>query len=418
MRRTLLTRALALIACAPALARTPEGPVPPTRPQNPLAPDAWVGVWVGAANDDELVLTLERRGDAYAGTIELGGQRYPLVARRGERLEGTFTSQGHEFPFTATREGATTLVLSSGGVDRRLTRRAAPAGPAAPAPGADRGGGGAAPADWQTYKHALGHQLRYPPGWQLTETEAGLAFTPPDLARDPQGQPLELILINAAPAQGVTRPDDRRAVQLVESQLQALFPFLSRSGAPSVREVGGHPAAELLLAGTNPSGRRFEAVVVITLLNDHAVVGLVVAEPERARARAAQLRTMVGSAGRGEAQRDGRLVGTWRHEHHTFSGTFSSTSIRTITLRQDGVCLDSARTLASMTHSDAGGNETGSSSVDSGQDAPGQGTWAADGRRLIMQWSGGVEEWEYELGGDAMLLKSGSGKPKLYQRVN
>ncbi|WP_372616686.1 hypothetical protein, partial [Falsiroseomonas sp.] len=89
-----------------------------------------------------------------------------------------------------------------------------------------------------------------------------------------------------------------------------------------------------------------------------------------------------------------------------------------ITLRPDGACLSSARTLASMTHKDAQGDTTGSSGLDSGDDAQRQGTWAADGRRLIMQWAdGGGEEWEYELGGGAMLLK-GSGQPKLYQKVN
>lgn len=398
--------ALSLLVCTPALAQVQEGPVP----QNPLARDPWVGTW----KNDELVMTIERRGDGYGGTIELGDQRFPFVARRGAALDGTFTSDGHAFPFTARLEGDT-LVLSSGGVDRRL-RQATP-GPARA--GGGPAGGGSAPAGWQTYRNALGYQLRYPPGWQLAETDAGLLFTPPDLARDAQGQPLEVILVCAVPAQGVTRPDDPRAVQFVEAQLQEPFPFLRRGAAPVVRELGGRPTAELSLAGVNPLGKPLHAVALVTLLGDQAVVGVVVAEPERARARAETLRAMIGSAGRGEAQRDGRLVGTWRHERHDSSGTFSSTSIRTITLRADGVCLKSSRTFASMDHQDAGGGESAHTSADTGESSPDRGSWAADGRRLVMQWGDGtVEEWEYELGSRSMLLEDGSNEPRLYQRVN
>ncbi|MCO5167162.1 MAG: hypothetical protein M9894_12490 [Planctomycetes bacterium] len=413
MRRHLPCLLALAISCGAARAQT-EAPV---RPPNPLARDPWAGAYRSA----ELRLVLERRGDGYAGTIELGGQRLPLTARGGEqRLDGTFTSDGHAFPFTATLEG-TTLVLASGGATHRLAREGAPpaANPAAP-PSAPTGPQSAPPvgADWQTYRHALGWELRYPPGWQLQETEVGLVLAPPDLARDPQGQPLEAILVNAVPADGITRPDDPRALQFIEGQLQQVFPFLRRAGEPRASTVGGRPAAELTLAGKNPAGRDIRALVLIKLVGDQGVITMALGEPERLRAREAAVRQVFASAGKGEAQLDQRLVGVWRYERHTFSGTFSSTSIRTITLRPDGTCHDASRTFAGMDHKDSGGHTTGRTDVDTGDGDATRGTWAADGRRIILQWRDGTEEYEYELGGGAMLFKTGRGEPKLYQKVN
>ncbi|MBX3465618.1 MAG: hypothetical protein KF878_01815 [Planctomycetes bacterium] len=412
MRRH-VSRCLLVLALACGAATAQEGPV---RPQNPLARDPWAGSYRNA----ELRVTLERRGDGYGGTIELGGQRLALSARGADRLEGAFTSEGHAFAFTATLEG-TTLVLASGGATHRLAREGAPAGPGAPAgSGAPASGGDpAAPgADWQTYRHALGWELRYPPGWQLQESELGLVLTPPDLARDAQGQPLEAIIVNAVPAEGITRPDDPRALQFIEGQLQQVFPFLRRAGEPRAGTVGGRPTAELTLAGKNPTGRDIRALVLVKLVGDQGVIAMALGEPERLRAREAAVRTVFASAGKGQAQLDRNLVGVWRYERHTFSGTFSSTSIRTIALRPDGTCEDSSRTFAGMDHRDSGGHTTGRTDVDTGDRGAPRGTWAADGKRLIMQWTDGVEEYEYELGGGAMLLKTGRGEPKLYQKVN
>jgi hypothetical protein len=425
MRR--LARAVALLACLalPTAAQTPEAPVPPA---NPLAPrpadspaDAWAGTYLGQEQGQTLRLTLERRGEGYGGAIELSGQRLPLEATGDAgRLAGSFTSEGARFPFTVTRDGAA-VVLESGGATYRLAREA-PANPLAqpqggalaPAPA----GAGDVPADWQTYRHALGWLLRYPPGWRLDETEAGLVLTPPDLTRDAAGQPLEVFLVNAIPSGGVPRPDDPRAVQFVDQTLGTTFPFLRRGGAAASEALGGRPTAVLRYAGRNPTGVDIRAVVLVTLIDDHAVVLLGAGQAGKVEAREALLRRVLASAGKGEGQRDARLVGAWRYEHHTFVRDFSSTSIRTLVLRADGTCQTASRTFAGSTQRDSGGDATGSTTVDTGAGSPSRGTWAADGRRLFLRWGdGSTEEWGYEAGGGGLLLK-GSCEPRLYEKVN
>jgi hypothetical protein len=389
MRTPLLVLALAM----PALAQ----------PTNPLARDPWAGTYAGA----ELKVTLERKDGGYTGTIVLGDQRLPLTARlAGATLEGTFESQGHPFAFTATLDGAT-LVLVTGGATHRVPREGA-APPAATS----------VPADWQTYRHALGYGLRYPPGWTLQETELGLTLTPPDLARDEAGQPLEALLINVVPTEGVQKPDDPRALQYVDHVLAQLMPFLRRTGAPAPRALGAWQAVELSYAGKNPTGRDIRGVVLLGISGSEAVLLLLVGDAAKLPAREGVARRVFASAGKGEAQRDARLVGTWRNERYYTSGTFSSTSSHTLILRADGSAADDGQVLANMQHKDSGGNDRGSTHVDSGNRPTGGATWAADGRRLVIRWPDGTtSEWEYELAPGNLLLK-GSGQPRLYEKVN
>jgi hypothetical protein len=410
MRPCLVVLALALLA---GPAHSQEAPV------NPLAPrpaDPWSGRW----SDDRLTAQLERRAEGWAGTLTLGGQTFPLGATGVEaRLDGTFEAGGARYAFTLTRdgEGAT---LTTDGAAYRLKRQ----GPKNPlAGGGPQGGAGpAAPAgpvsvpdDWQRWRHPLGNEVRYPPSWTLQETQIGLLFVPPDIARDPAtGQTMEVILLQGVPAQGVTKPDDPKAVQYVEAGMAQLFPFMRRAGQPAVRDIGGRQVAELNYSGTNPGGKKLEAVALVAIVEGQAAIGLLVAEPARFAERQAVVRQIFASCGIGAATRDGRVVGTWRYTSTYSSKDFSTTNVTNLTLAADGRCARDGQLAASATHRQDG-DVTGHSSLDSGGGINGQqGTWAADGKKLALRWNdGSYQEYGYTLSdGSAMLLDG-----KLYERV-
>lgn len=418
MIRTLtLAAALTATLAVPVLAQEP--------PRNPLAaPDPWAGVWT----DGALRVTLERRASGYGGTIELQGQRYALAATgAAERLDGSFEVEGNRFALSLAREGDV-VVLTTDGATYRL-RREAPRNPLGGGPAPAQPGPSTQPApatqpapteipnDWQRWRHPLGNELRYPPQWQLQETQFGLSFVPPDMARDAYGQPQELILVQAVPAQGVTRPDDPKAVQFVESSMRTYFPFLRRTGEVVVRQTGGRPVAELTFSGTNQQGQACQALTLVTIIQDQCGLGHLVAAPERFAAREPVVRQIFASCGIGQAERDPRLIGTWTYESYTQSKDFSSTNVTNLTFAPDGGHRRGGQFAAGQTHRQDG-EETGRSLVDSGGVNGEVGTWVAGNGKLTVRWQNGTfEEWTYEVNGPNLLLK-GTGEPRLYVRSN
>jgi hypothetical protein len=419
---------------------------------NPLAratSDPWAGGYAG----DGLELTLERDpAGAYTGRLRLGGQDFPVEAHpEGEGLLGSFSSGGQSFPLALQRAGEVLQLESEGNLYQLTPQRpanplaragGAPPPPPPPAPppagssppptpstardtsnarratsqGVDRQG-------WQSFRHQLGPELRYPKGWRVQEAEGGLALTPHDQAMQ-DGQPLEVFFVFGVPTEGVSRADDPRAVQFVEAQVRQMFPFLSRQGELDRFVVGSGEGIALTLTGTNPQNQLpIRARTYLAILQDYGLILLAVGESKRIQAREPVAQAIAESFHMGQAKLDPALAGQWRHEEHYFSGEFSSTTLRYLTLRADGRCFSSGRLLASMTHRDSGGDMTGSSTADTG-DPQGpdvdRGRWTAANKRLILIWDDGTQEvWDYHLEGNSMLLKprSGGSKNKLYERV-
>lgn len=77
----------------------------------PAAADPWVGTFT----DGTLVLQLGGAAGEYTGTLELGGQRYPVAARgSGAALAGSFRSADGEFPLSMQLAGGMITVASGG----------------------------------------------------------------------------------------------------------------------------------------------------------------------------------------------------------------------------------------------------------------------------------------------------------------
>ena len=90
----------------------PSGPA-----VNPLAPPAAPDPFVNTFSDGALTLTLDGDAGTYAGSMDLGGQSYPVQATaNGDALSGTFSSSGAIFTFTATLDGTVLRLESDGNV--------------------------------------------------------------------------------------------------------------------------------------------------------------------------------------------------------------------------------------------------------------------------------------------------------------
>lgn len=108
--RLVLTLALLLAPSAAAQATAAEPPA-----------------WEGQFSDGQVTVTLYPRGEAVAGSIDIGGSFHLLrakVAPGGGQLSGTFFAGAAGFGFDA-RLDQDVLLLKSGGKSLRLKRRAA-----------------------------------------------------------------------------------------------------------------------------------------------------------------------------------------------------------------------------------------------------------------------------------------------------
>jgi hypothetical protein len=80
---------------------------------NPLAKPATP--FAGTFSDGKLTLDLTGMDGAYAGTIALGGSKFPANAKAGGKgLEGNFWAGNDKYDFTATLDGDTVTLVSDG----------------------------------------------------------------------------------------------------------------------------------------------------------------------------------------------------------------------------------------------------------------------------------------------------------------
>jgi hypothetical protein len=276
-------------------------------------------------------------------------------------------------------------------------------------------------AQGQTYRHPLGFSFWYPKGWRVQDTGQGLQLVPPDLKTDASG-PRELYFVFGEAAPGIERADDPRVVAYFTQQIAALFPFLQRTGQPQAVATSAGEGSVLAWQGQNPAGKQVHARIYVVLVKGYGVALGAVAEKELLPTREPVLRRIFSSYGFGEAQRDPRLVGAWRHESHYSSGTFSSTTIHNLLLRPDGTFTTDSRLLASMEHRDSGGDPTGWTNADTGQDPGQNGRWGAANGKLVRMWNdGSYSELPYYVEGSPgqgkVLITLPSGKKQLWLQV-
>ncbi|MBI5513016.1 MAG: hypothetical protein HY909_04565 [Deltaproteobacteria bacterium] len=365
------------------------------------------GTWQGPELTAEFIIAAGR----VTGVFVLGGQRLPVEGtRQGDALVGAFEAEGERFPFVARSEGGALVVESEGVVFRlgrvaparvnpfKAARDARPSPEPAPAPPPE------VASEGTEYRHPTGGSMRLPKGWQVTQTPMGLQLIPPDPAFGPQG-PLEVYLVAAQPAPGVTRADDPKVVAFIDASLRRLVPTL---GAPSAPVAVG-PGARITWAGQSPLNGGSALAVALLRVAEGAVAGvLALGERPRVEARLPALEAIFGSFAKREGRRDSALVGTWhywsfRASNSNFSGaSTSSETRRTRHLGPDGTVVDRSthEGVGSFKGKDGVGDTTWTAGYAAQDHGGREGTWTAGDGVLYIQWSdGATAAWQYQLQG-------------------
>ena len=402
----------------------------------------------GRYQGDGIAVTLRRDGGAWSGRIELGERTFEAQATRSEQgLSGTFKDGATQHPFrmVALARG---WDLESGGTHYTLQRQVS-ANPLAKGNPLAKEGGASTPTETgksanpaastvsiplpdmkvtdagrvavsgKVYEHPLGFRFRYPEAWQLRQVEEGiLSLTPGDLLQNADG-PLEIILVLGDSADGLSDPASPRIAEFLDRLLAASFPFFKRTGKVETRRMGAQDFSRHAWRGKSPTGKTFEARAWACIQKDTAL-GLVCLMPnDQLTKRKAVLEAMAASFHFVEPSKDPQLVGGWRNESYYSSGSFGATTSRYMELRSDGTSTWGSRLMAGMSHHDSGGNQTGSTSADSGAGKVLKGRWSAAKKRLYIIWeSGSEEEFAYYREGNSMLLTPvGGGKKQLWKKV-
>ncbi len=441
---------LALICVLP-LAGCPVAPIPSVASDSGKEADK---SWKGEYRGPKMVVIVEQKNDALSGSIALNGKTFALTAAapKDGGSKGSFESDGATFDVTLTKSGDE-LVLLTGGTTYTLGRWTPPnplagenpldrkplrvAGvtievpqadepatpkPVAPKPVAPKPVDGVSTAGWTHFVHPQGLSFDHPPGWTLQQDDS-LLLVPNDVVRNADNQVLELYVVNADTADGITDPASAKAVQVLTQQVQSEFPFLQPQGQPERMSCRGGGGAIHSFAGTSPSGQQSLAKVHALIVGDVAVSLYAIGEASLIQKRLTTIRAVFKSyqfkrparpATPPPAQRpaagslDPNLVGYWRHTKIYLSGGFSMTTDHHLLLAADGTCFWNSNSAGGM----------GGVSVSSrGEGWSYQGTWSASNGTLTQKWAshGTTEVYDYYLEGNTMMYKGR--KPKLWKLI-
>lgn len=405
--------------------------------------------FTGKFAGDGLRVELHATGDGYAGSFTLQDKRFEATGQRsGFTLTGEFSDGTTSFPFTIVDAGDG-MRLSTGGsiynlqplTSQNPLTKPTQANPLAQAPQSEpkdaaTGKGEAidpavakklaeqaaatanalssAPAFTKTYKHPSGVYFLYPDGWTAQPVlDTGVSLTPGDLYRL-NGEPAELMLVVGDEAGGATRVEDPRIANLIEGFVKQTFPYLSRTGSANKATVGSQPILQMTWSGS-VSNMQMQASMQAGLLGSFALGVFTLAPKDRFAAREKTMTDVLRTFGYQKPQSDPRLVGNWRYSKTYISGTFSSISVRNLSLNADGTCLEGGKLFAGMTHQGSNGENIGSSNTE-GTGADYVGRWRTEGKTIVMNWNdGSSERWEFIIEANSMLWKDGKTR-KLWER--
>jgi hypothetical protein len=167
--------------------------------------------------------------------------------------------------------------------------------------------GAVAAADADTFRHPTGLQLSLPEGWQAVRLEGTDLLQPPDGTTD------EAYIVSVASATGIARADDPRALQTIESQMQALLPTFARVGETQPIAAGSESGVLLTWSGTATDGSAWEARAHVVISGEFSLVLLAIAPREALAARARTLQEIFATFERTEGERDPGIAGLWSY---------------------------------------------------------------------------------------------------------
>jgi hypothetical protein len=294
---------------------------------------------------------------------------------------------------------------------------------------------GAAPvssqkAGWKTMRHPIGISVSYPTDWTV-QTVAGGSYRliPPDSAME-SGQPAEAYFIMGAQAENISSPDNPQLLQLLESQVMQMAPFLQRTGSTQSIHAGTLPGVFLQWKGTNQIGKAISARLYVTIIKGAAICVFGLGYQDNLARRESLLRGIFTSFASGEASMDPQAAGFWvlretrtMDASHAMQKTSSASETRASLLLQPNGQAQRKETyqmMANSTIKNSGGQQTSTIYLDSGpQTTIKNGRWMAGEGRLVLLYDNGTgDEYNYQvqggLGGRQLILTTDKGRQEIW----
>ncbi len=272
------------------------------------------------------------------------------------------------------------------------------------------------------YRHPAGFEFQYPASWQITAEEDFLVLTPPHVAKDRSGSPLEMILIGGEEAEGISRLDNPEVISFFVSQFPKLKYQKDLRKLPTLLGDG----VTFSLHGRSGNREETRAFIHAALYRGWGIYLALIGTSELTARRRATARRIFTSFGWGKGQLDEKLTGIWRKSSSssssvTTSGYIGSSTTSIWRFTSDGRAAWSSSTRLMGHVEGAGGQVTLDPAAGEGRRS--QGRWFVDGTELTIIWEdGGFTTWEYSVFRHTdnqivlKLLVPGEKKPDYYYR--
>ncbi|NQT50588.1 hypothetical protein HQ576_00975 [bacterium] len=261
-------------------------------------------------------------------------------------------------------------------------------------------------ANAKTFRHPTGFTFDYPATWKVTDTGEGIQLEPDDVATGPDG-PTERYLIVTQTVPDTSRVDDPWLVRFYENQIRQVAPFLrgEPETQPALTRKGRGVVA--IWHGRAPTRRLYQARAYITVLEGFGLVLAGLGEKPQVLSRELVLRQIFASFAIGKAERDPKLVTTWRTQLFALGSLTGVT--RTLLLRANGTCFIA----------DARGGKPAALPATQGV-RPGR--WGSAGDQLHIAWPSGLNlSYTYTLkevdGRRSLWLEGADGKKAVWREV-
>lgn len=251
-------------------------------------------------------------------------------------------------------------------------------------------------AGWTTHRIGAA-SFRHPDGWRVVPDPGGLMLIPNE-----QGGPSERISILARPAPGVREALDRRVAQTLDEMVRGAMPGLRRAKSPVAVPAGfGRDGARYDYAGKGPDGRAAEGSIYVAVENQQAAAITIAGDAKALHARRSTVEKIFrsfdsgqgppGSAGKEEAELDGRLIGKFMGEAILAGESVYINSQLAYAFGGDGVVLfgSSSHLNASQGDGKGGFEWTATGSTGDTQGDLERGHWSTLNGVLTIRWDSG-----------------------------
>jgi hypothetical protein len=418
------------------------------------------GTYTTTTEDGPATLTLKQDAAGnITGILKVGGESGTFKGRLENGLvTGTATYGGASLPFSLIRDERGLRLRLGEGEDELVFPGSSSAIPKSTpsSPGGKPGGGtitaapkaksdnriveakstpvaANVPAGWKTYRNPVGLSFRYPESWKMTDINGLLLLVPPGAEAPAGGMPSEIYNVVGMPAPGISRVDDPRLMQMADSMVGQMFPYMRRSGNGEAVMVGGMNGLIVTYDGNNPTTGKPSRIRSYALIYKGFLLQVQAwGDRDKVAARDALLRQIYRSFTPGPSQHDTQIVGNWAGGETSndrvrngidgrIASSLASQSSSSYRLMPDGSLLAltvSRSSVAIRSSSTTPESQRVDALLDTGdQQQWKKGRWyAGNGKIVVILEDGTGMSADYQVVGGALIVRFAGGTTMRYTR--